>query len=97
MGAEWGEFEGKGTESNLRLLRCQEIKGCKTSRVIALFVGDLSKSCGVMRLETRLQPIKEAGGVEEIVTSNMDNTRDVCEEGGKREGAKCKKTYLWDV
>lgn len=54
MGAEWGEFEGKGTESNLRLLRCQEIKGCKTSRVIALFVGDLSKSCGVMRLETRL-------------------------------------------
>lgn len=62
--------------------------------VIVVITGDFSKSYGVMRLEARLQSMKEKVGGEEIVTANINDVIEIfdCKKVGKRDGGgTCKK------
>lgn len=45
--------------------------------LVVMVIGGFSKSCGVMRLEARLQSTKEKVGCEEIVTANIDNVIEI--------------------
>lgn len=45
--------------------------------LVVMVIGGFSQSCGVMRLETRLQSTKEKVGCEEIVTANIDNVIEI--------------------